>query len=184
MCVLYALYFKFADGPHVWLRPWHVRGWRYVPRTIEWRHPTQRTQGWRGGILRGGYPGAAPIIAQWNMMTSSNGNIFRITGHLCGEFTGPRVNSPHKGQWRGDLMYSLICVRISGGINNSEAGDLRRHRAHYDVSVMIYMWLTCNNVINRQDYPPTLSKKCLYFKVVSPFLNYSDSFSKKPAHIE
>ena len=25
-----------------------------------------------------------------NMMTSSNGNIFRVTGPLCGEFTGPR----------------------------------------------------------------------------------------------
>ena len=25
-----------------------------------------------------------------NMMTSSNGNIFRVTGHLCGEFTGLR----------------------------------------------------------------------------------------------
>ena len=25
-----------------------------------------------------------------NMMTSSNGNIFRVTGHLCGKFTGPR----------------------------------------------------------------------------------------------
>ena len=24
------------------------------------------------------------------MMTSSNGNISRVTGHLCGEFTGPR----------------------------------------------------------------------------------------------
>ena len=24
------------------------------------------------------------------MMTSSNGNFFRVTGHLCGEFTGPR----------------------------------------------------------------------------------------------
>ena len=24
------------------------------------------------------------------MMTSSNGNIFRVTGHLCGEFTGLR----------------------------------------------------------------------------------------------
>ena len=33
-----------------------------------------------------------------SMMTSSNGNIFRVTGHLCGEFTGPPVNSPHKGQ--------------------------------------------------------------------------------------
>ena len=25
----------------------------------------------------------------WRMMTSSNGNIFRVTGPLCGEFTGP-----------------------------------------------------------------------------------------------
>ena len=25
-----------------------------------------------------------------DMMTSSNGNLFRVTGHLCGEFTGPR----------------------------------------------------------------------------------------------
>ena len=28
--------------------------------------------------------------APWLMMTSSIGNIFRVTGHLCGEFTGPR----------------------------------------------------------------------------------------------
>ena len=32
------------------------------------------------------------------MMTSSNGNIFRVTGPLCGEFTGTPVNSSHKGQ--------------------------------------------------------------------------------------
>ena len=46
------------------------------------------------------------------------------------------VNSPHKGQWRVALVFSLICVRINGWVNNGEAGDLRRHRAHYDVIVM------------------------------------------------
>ena len=46
------------------------------------------------------------------------------------------VNSPHKGRWRGALMFSLICVWINGWINNREAGDLRRYRAHYDVIVM------------------------------------------------
>ena len=48
------------------------------------------------------------------------------------------VNSPHKGQWRGALMFSLICVWVNDWINNREAGDLylRRHRAHYDVIVM------------------------------------------------
>ena len=46
------------------------------------------------------------------------------------------VNSPHKGQWRRALMFSLIYVWINGWVNNREAGDLRRYRAHYDVTVM------------------------------------------------
>ena len=46
------------------------------------------------------------------------------------------VKSPHKGQWRGALMFSLIWVWKNGWVNNGDAGDLRRHRAHYDVSVM------------------------------------------------
>ena len=29
-------------------------------------------------------------LSTHNMMTSSNGNIFLVTGPLCGEFTGPR----------------------------------------------------------------------------------------------
>ena len=45
-------------------------------------------------------------------------------------------NSPHKGQWRGALMFSLICDRINCWVNNGEAVDLRRHPAHYDVIVM------------------------------------------------
>ena len=64
------------------------------------------------------------------MMTSSNGNIFHVTRHLCVE------NSQHKGQWRGASMFSMICVWINGGVNNRQAGDLRRYRAHYDVIVM------------------------------------------------
>ena len=43
---------------------------------------------------------------------------------------------PHKGQWRGALMFSLICVWINGWVNNHEAGDLWRHLAHYDVTLM------------------------------------------------
>ena len=46
------------------------------------------------------------------------------------------VNSPHKGQWRGALVFSLICVWMNSWVNNREAGDLRRYRAHYDVTVM------------------------------------------------
>ena len=42
----------------------------------------------------------------------------------------------HKGQWRGALMFSLICAWMNGWVNNREAGDLRCHPAHYDVIVM------------------------------------------------
>ena len=55
------------------------------------------------------------------------------------------VNSPHKGQRRGALMLPMICVWINGWVNNCKAGALRRHRAHYDVTVMhwrIHIWLS------------------------------------------
>ena len=44
------------------------------------------------------------------------------------------VNSPHKSQWRGALMF--LCAWINGWVNNREAEDLRRHRANYDVIEM------------------------------------------------
>ena len=47
------------------------------------------------------------------------------------------ANSPHKGQWRGALMFSLICALNKRLSKHREAGDLRRHRAHYDVIVMV-----------------------------------------------
>ena len=46
------------------------------------------------------------------------------------------VNSPHKGQWCGALMFSSICAWINGWANNREAGDLRCHQTHYDITVM------------------------------------------------
>ena len=47
------------------------------------------------------------------------------------------VNSQHKGQWRGALMFSLICAGINDWVNNREAGDLRRYCAHYYAIIMI-----------------------------------------------
>ena len=47
------------------------------------------------------------------------------------------VNSPHKGQWRDASIFSLIRAWIHGWVNNRESGDLRRHRAHYDIIVML-----------------------------------------------
>ena len=66
------------------------------------------------------------------------------------------VNSPHKGQWRGALMFSLICVWINDWVNNRQAGDLRRYRAHYDVTLMrthhgddreyVVKWMMINSI--------------------------------------
>ena len=63
------------------------------------------------------------------MMTSSNKNIFRCTGPLWGV--------PHKGKWRGTIIFFFIRTWTNGGANDRNVGDLRRHRAHYDVLEMI-----------------------------------------------
>ena len=59
---------------------------------------------------------------------------------LCAGNSPVPVNSPHKGQWRGTLMFSLICAWINDWVNNREAGDLRRYRVHYDVTLMFLRW--------------------------------------------
>ena len=46
------------------------------------------------------------------------------------------VNSPHKGKWRGALMFFFIYAWINGWENNQEAGDLRCHHTHYDITVI------------------------------------------------
>ena len=51
------------------------------------------------------------------------------------------VNFPHKGQWRGVWCFFLICAWTNGCVNNRDAGDLRRHRTHYDATVI---FLTLN----------------------------------------
>ena len=71
-------------------------------------------------------------------------------------FHRSRVNSPHKGQWRGALIFSLICVWIKDWVNNREAGCLRRYRAHYDTSVMWHAWLHSRTPVVGFTYLPTV----------------------------
>ena len=63
-------------------------------------------------------------------------SVFRVTGHLCGEFTGPRW-TPRTKASNAELFF--ICTRINDWVNNGEAGDLRRHRAYYDVTVIVHL---------------------------------------------
>ena len=73
------------------------------------------------------------------MMASSNESIFsRYWTFVRGIHRWHRwpVNSPHIDQWRG----ALICPWVHGWVNNHEAGDLKRHRAHCDITVMPFRW--------------------------------------------
>ena len=89
------------------------------------------------------------------------------------------VNSPHKGQWHGAVMFSLICAWINGWVNNREAGVLRGHRTHYDVTVMTpqlswhipaeeVSWL-----ITQQNQHCSQTKKNSYISVINNFLGKS-----------
>ena len=77
---------------------------------------------------------------RWHMMMSSNINFPRYWSFVRGIHRSP-VNSPHKDQWRGALMFSLISAWINGLVNNHVVGDFRSHCAHYDVTVMV-LWYT------------------------------------------
>ena len=77
-----------------------------------------------------------PPTCSWCcMMTSSNGNILRVTGPLWGEFTGDQWIPSQRPVTRSfDVFFDLHL--LNGWVNNRNTGDLRLHRAHYDVSVM------------------------------------------------
>ena len=85
-----------------------------------------------------------PLLFWRNMKQSSQGPWWRhqIDGKKSALLalragTSPvTVNSPHKGQWRGASIFSLIYAWINGWVNNREAGDLGRHPAHYDGTIM------------------------------------------------
>ena len=70
-------------------------------------------------------------------------------------------------------MFSLICKWINGLVNNREAGDLRRHRAHYDVTLMI-----ADQTLNLQNTRHTSllglwGVYCKYYRTHWPYYNMS-----------
>ena len=106
--------------------------------------------------------GLVPVLAQiyadmWRHQSLPGAMFFRWTWwrhqmeafsallSLCAGNSPVPVNSPHKGQWRGALMFSLIYAWINDWVNNREAGDLRRQRGHYDVIVMIVKYMMVRN---------------------------------------
>ena len=98
------------------------------------------------------------------------------------------VNSPHKGQCRGALMFSLIYARINGWVTNREAGDLGCDRTYHDVTVMsialfthtiqVYLlhWHRDSEAVTWQWNYPTNVDICI--KCITSQRNWWDSLHK------
>ena len=57
------------------------------------------------------------------------------------------VDSPHKGQWRRALVSSLMCIWKNAWASSRDAGDLRRHGAHCNVSSIRSLGTHLNGVV-------------------------------------
>ena len=81
-------------------------------------------------------------VSAWHvyffMIMSSNGNISRVTGHLCGEFTGHRWIPITKASDAELWWFFWSAPWINGWVNYREAGELRRRRTHYNNIVMFH----------------------------------------------
>ena len=114
------------------------RRWFQTPSRSIWRHCnvwsriTLYCNAWWRLVLR-----HVSVQSWWRHQMETFSSLLA----LCAGNSPVPVNSPHKGQWRGALMFSLICARINDWVNNREAGSLRRHLGHYDVNVMNDEWV-------------------------------------------
>ena len=119
---------------------WGIHRDRWIPRTngqlrenvsIWWRHHVY----WRHVLCQ-----VYLIYEELNCLVNDYSSFIQI------KFWS-QVNSPHKGQWRGTLMFSLICIWTNGWVNNLDVGDLGRHSAHYGATLMWFyeeQWITLN----------------------------------------
>ena len=77
-------------------------------------------------------------FSRMDMMRSSCGNSFCVTGPLCGEFTGHRY-IPFTKASEVQRWCFVDLHQTHGSVNNRNAGDLRRHHAQYDVTLLKYV---------------------------------------------
>ena len=92
------------------------------------------------------------IVSAGSMMTSSNGNIFRVTGPFWGDRWIPLTKASDAEL----CCFLFIYAWTNGWANNRNAADLRRHRAHYDITVMGHIVLYQMGLVN-----PHWSQKCV-----------------------
>ena len=98
------------------------------------------------------------------MMTSSNGNIFRVTGPLCGEFTGYRWIT-HKVLWRG-----ACCLILLSTDSNADSGTAAPPWPYPYVNISVCTWqcldatsvlMLCCFSFNVFVFPAPFSRGCV-----------------------
>ena len=84
-------------------------------------------------------------VIKWKHQSSALLALCAGNSPVTGEF-------PAQRPWRGALIFCLICAWLHGWVNNRKAGDLRRRRAHCDVTVMSVLVLKVFFVAKRQSF--------------------------------
>ena len=105
----------------------------FNPVFLDQCRPASCQSHWLWRILALWYNARMSIKAAYNMVTCYW--IF-VRGIHRSPMNSRPVNSPHKVQWRGAFMLSLICAWTNGWVSSWDACDIRRNRAHYDVTIM------------------------------------------------
>ena len=116
------------------------------------------------------------------MMTSSHGNIFRVTSHLCSEFTGRRW-FPRAKASDAEFAVFIDLVWIDGRVNNRQSGDLRRYRTQYDVTVMSWhFFLQGNKEFTNGTWNNSVSQRAFF--TVPTSWPWKIEFSANPEHMD
>ena len=107
---------------------WLVNVWLYINCIV-----------FEYGLLCSKYYAIAIVTVKLSTWWHHQMETFTALLAICAGHSPVPDEFPHKGQWRGALMFSLICAWINGWVNSHEAGKMRRHCAHYDV-IVISVW--------------------------------------------
>ena len=83
---------------------------------------------------------------------------------LCAGNSSVTCEFPSQGQWRRALKFSLICTCTNDLVNNRDAGDMGRHRSHYDATVMFHSFPHCFDLCQLR------SSKCQHINALSVLL--------------
>ena len=98
---------------------------------------------------------------------------------ICAANSPVTVEFPAQRPVTRALMFSLICAWINGWVNNGEASDLRRHRAHYDITVMLLYWNLNATVVTHNQFVILVSGKHTRLGFVKKYVIYLPHCNKR-----